>query len=635
MRLSKAFILILLFTLAAFALRVYRLDFFSLRGDESFTVLFVQKPLAQMWAETLTVEPNPPLLYFALRAWIDAAGDSEWVTRFFSVFFGVLCVPLVYRVAREMASAKAVALGAAFLVAVNPYQIWHSQDVRNYTMWPAFSLLALVFFWKWYRVAAMPFAARPLESPRVSAQNALPLLWFVLAELAALYTHYYEAFVLLALNVFVFATLWRDLKKLLPWLGAQVVLAILYLPYPLVLSNRVSAYGEGSGRQGVALWDIARETFSAFVLSDTLDENLRAWLWVPFALLAFAGLIFWWTRDWKRGLFFVFYVAVPTLCVFGLNTIRPLYLERYLNGIAPACYLLIAFGVVAVWNFFDARAPRPFSRFTFYLSRLALVVAVAFIAYLALANYWTNPAYAKAPDWRGLTRIINTNAQRGDIIVQNFPETSLLYYDTSKLPLVVYPETFLPDTKTEQQLNAMNANYQRVWFIPAAPDYWDPYQFVEAWLHRKDDLLKDWRAGELQLQLYGTPSYFLNAMNSSGTVFGGTLRLSGYRTTRDGNTLRVVLYWRALETPNKNFEMEVQTFQSGKGALETIRRIPVRGEYPTTEWRKNQLLVDQYDFEHSANATDILLRVCDALTNACLPIGDSTMAGPLTLPIKP
>lgn len=60
MRFPKSYLLVLALILLAFALRVYRLDAFSLRGDESFTVLFVQKPLAQMWHETLTVEPNPP-----------------------------------------------------------------------------------------------------------------------------------------------------------------------------------------------------------------------------------------------------------------------------------------------------------------------------------------------------------------------------------------------------------------------------------------------------------------------------------------------------------------------------------------------------------------------------------------------
>ena len=140
MQFLKRYGLILLIVLLAFALRMYRLDFFSLRGDESFTVLFVLKPLAQMWRETLTVEPNPPLLYFLLRGWVMLAGDGEFATRFFSACFGVLCVPLLYRLAREIFSARRIGLVAAFIIAINPYQIWHSQDVRNYTIWPALSL---------------------------------------------------------------------------------------------------------------------------------------------------------------------------------------------------------------------------------------------------------------------------------------------------------------------------------------------------------------------------------------------------------------------------------------------------------------------------------------------------------------
>ena len=610
MRFPKMYLVLWGIVLLAFALRVYRLDFFSLRGDESFTVLFVQKPFAQMWHETLTVEPNPPLLYLMLRGWIALAGDSEFVTRFFSVVFGVLSVPLGWRVARELFSHESVALVAAFLLAINPYQIWHSQDVRNYTMWAALSLLALVLFWKWYR------RGEPLWSPTTSGKA---LLFFVFAELAALYAHYYEAFILLALNGFVFATLWRERKKMWEWIGAQIVLAILYLPYPLILSNRVSSYGEGSGRQGVALWDIARETFSAFVLSDTLAENLRAWVWIPFALLALAGLVFLWQREGRRGFFFVLYLAVPTLCVFGLNTIRPLYLERYLNGIAPAYYLLIAFGIGAVVEQIAARmrllqagAHKALPlRFASRVSLVAFLIPIAFVAYLALANYWTNPAYAKAPDWRGLARIINTNAQRGDLIVQNFPETSLLYYDKSKLPLVVYPETFLPDGETDRQLNAMNANYQRVWFIPAAPDVWDPEQFVEQWLNRKDDLLDEWRAGEFEVRLYSTPSYYLGAMRPTNLTFRNLLALRGYRTQIRGNELRIVLYWRALVKPDKAYTLKLQTLDADGNILAEETSMPVRDAYPMTLWRKNELVVDQHTLPYSAAVNTFTVSLCD------------------------
>lgn len=626
MRFSKSHVVVLVLIVLAFALRVYQLDFFSLRGDESFTVLFVLKPLAQMWQETLTIEPNPPLLYFLLRGWIFLAGASEFATRFFSLFFGVLCVPLTYVLARrclpsfdKKSSVQTTALIATFLIAINPYQIWHSQDVRNYTMWPALSLLALVFFWKWY--GAGDNVGEGKRRYR-TARKALPLLFFVLAELAALYTHYYEAFVLAALNLFVFATVWRERRKIVEWIVAQVVLAVLYLPYPLILSNRVSAYGEGSGRQGVALWDIARETFSAFVLGETLDEALRAWLWIPFALVALAGLIFLFTRDWKRGLFILLYAGVPTLAVFGLNTIRPLYLERYLNGIAPAYYLLLAIGIVSLSNLVRERLPQSVSRFSFLATRIVLVGVLAIVAFFALSNYWTDPAYAKSPDWRGLANIINANAKQGDIIVQNFPETSLLYYDKTNLPLVVYPETYLPDTKTTQQLNGMSAAYQHVWFIPAAPDVWDPNQFVETWLDAREDLLQEWKVGDFRLRSYATPASYLNTLKPVNATFGDAFKLLGFRTARTDNRVQIVLYWRAAQTPGTSYTIGVQLADMAGNILEQDANIPVNGNLPTNQWRKNQIVVDQHTLNLPPNAQTFRINICESASKTCLTMTD-------------
>jgi uncharacterized membrane protein len=690
MKISRTFLILCGILLLAFALRMFRLDFFSLRGDESFTVLFAQKPLAQMWYETLTVEPNPPLLYFLLRGWIALVGAGEFATRFFSAFFGVLCVPLAYRLAREMLTLPptrsfeknpsppaplptgagrtlfvavrhwrmrdslewrgSIGLLAAFIIAINPYQIWHSQDVRNYTLWPALSLLALIFFWQWYANTRTCPRERPIQRPK----GAMPL--FIAAELAALYSHYYEAFILLALNLFVFATTWRDLKKLAQsqvltlfgrfrlsvrtceWIGAQMVLALLYLPYPLILSNRVSAYGEGSGRQGVALWDIARETFSAFALGDTLSAEWRAWLWIPFALLAWAGLIFLFARDGKRGLFFALYAGVPTLAVFALNTVRPLYLERYLNGIAPAYYLLLAFGSVALAEFLPRRVAFSFARYASPAFRGLAVTAIALVAFVALANYWSNPAFAKAPDWRGLTQIINADAQPGDIIVQNFPEMSLLYYDRTRLPLVVYPETYLPDNKTTQQLNAMNANYQRVWFIPAADDYWDPDQFVEAFLNRRDDLLQETRVGDFRLRLYATPSQYLNTMRKVGANFGDTLTLLGYRMDLAMSPPTLVLYWRAQKTPARDYRVRLRLFDAQQQVYEA-RTVPVRGTSPISEWRKNQIIVDQQELPFDVRQRrELRLSVCDPNATNCLPIQSAqlqTDGTELWIPLQP
>jgi dolichyl-phosphate-mannose-protein mannosyltransferase len=744
---------------------MYRLDYFSLRGDESFTVLFVEKPFGQMWNEILTVEPNPPVLYLLLRGWVALAGAGEFATRYFSVFWGVLCVALIYKLAknitptqpapvpkstptlpspvrldnteqgrvlnalpclgvgegggssrasqRRMGEGEVGVIGvlAAFLIAINPYQIWHSQDVRNYTLWPALSLVALILFWQW-RNAVVGAHGDRRESPWDRAP--LPLVCFVLAELAALYTHYYEAFTLLALNIYVLLFVLRRvlaghdpagefgttgesnspsefaksprrpgpsrefassndnaslslalrerIKKWLPttgqWAAAQIVIASLYLPFPLILSNRVAAYGEGSGEQGVALWDIWQRTFTSFTLGETIDPNWSSWLWIPLAL-AFGAIFIWRWRREGRGVFFLLYAGVPTLAVFVLNLTRPLFLERYLNGIAPAYYLLFAWGIgmlasavgpkrerfekhstQAKWqgnrrkhlHFWDS-APSLASRFQpaegpgakrsprwgTALATVALVVSMI-LAALALSNYFYNPAYAKSPDWRGLARAIDAGRQGGDIILQNFPETSLVYYDHSRLPLVVYPTTFLPDRQTPQALTALNAKYRRVWFIPAAQDYWDPNHAVENWLDRHDDLLSETRVGTFRLELYATPLAFAGTMQPASATFGGFAELVGWRLQRQEPAWRVVLYWRAATTTKKNYNLVVQLRDASDNIVSQSDDAPVVGTFPTNQWSKNELIVDEHDLSPGGEVSALAIAMYDASTSTRLPV---------------
>jgi len=76
------------------------------------------------------------------------------------------------------------------------------------------------------------------------------LSFYILATLASLYTHYYDVFILVAENIFAlglasFARRWKTLAR---WIGAQAVIVLLYAPWVLFGTNRVSTYGEASGR---------------------------------------------------------------------------------------------------------------------------------------------------------------------------------------------------------------------------------------------------------------------------------------------------------------------------------------------------------------------------------------------------
>jgi mannosyltransferase len=618
---KKAWIAVLLLTFLAFVLRVYRLDFVSLRGDEAFTVIFVQRTWDGLWKGIRTIEPNPPLVYLALRVWIALAGASEFATRYFSAFFGVLCVPLLYRLAREMFMSpppsspakrekEKVALFAAALIAINPYQVWHSQDVRNYTLWPALSLVALIFFWRWWRLESVCQSERsgearsPFARPVASLRVALSL--YVLATLASLYTHYYDTFILAALNIFVLALALpaRRWKTLARWIGAQAVLVAAYAPWVIWGTNRVTTYGEGSAQQGVPLLDQFSRTLASFVLSDTVPDALRSGLWLPLALALLAVLMYLARRDRSRAAFLFLYIAAPTLALYVISMGRPLFLERYLNGIAPAYYLAFAVGLAAITPDPFPIAPAPFRR---WLSAFCILFFVGVSVY-ALANYYFDPAYAKAPNWRALAQFIAERQQPGDIVVQNFTEMSPIYYQRGTLPVITLPKDYLAtptDTKTLQQLNQ---DYSRIWFIPAAQDYWDPDHFVETYLTRFDDRAIDARVAEFTVQLYLTPREFSSKIIPINVRIGNAL-LVGYRVREfqssppripKGVSFTVVLFWRAAQPIEKDYHVFVHLIDASGRVVAQHDGVPADAAYPTSQWRAGDLIVDAHELKADA-----------------------------------
>jgi len=563
--------------LLAFAMRMYRLDAFALRGDESFTVLFVQRTWEGLWRGISTIEPNPPLMYLALRVWIAIAGASEFVTRYFSLFFGMLGVPLLYRLAREMFKSQTIALTAAALIAINPYQIWHSQDVRNYTMWPTLSLLALVFFWRWWRKETSDYRL---------ATNDYSLILYVVATLASLYTHYYDVFILAALNVFVFgvaglARRWQTVRR---WIGAQVVLILLYAPWVLFGTNRITTYNEASAEQSISLLDVFSRTLAAFIVSETVPRDLWSIVWLPLTLALTAILIYLARQNRERAIFLSLYIGVPTLALYLISLGRPLFLERYLNGIAPAYYLAFASGIAAL---IQKRAQ---------LARVGLGIAAGFFIGTSVYATWSanfDPAFAKAPPWREMAQVIMAQSQPGDLVIQNFTEMSPYYYLNPSVPVLTLPKNYWFTPADEQLLRKWNNEYRRIWFIPAQPNQWDPDQIVEKFLARYTERVFERRVGALRVQLYLTPREFAAKIIPLNARVGNAT-LTGYHVER-GNPVRVVLYWRAEQPFAKAYSIFVHLVDAHNQIVAQQDRAPVFGLYPTTAWQAGESIVDVYE----------------------------------------
>ena len=206
--------------LLAFVLRLLRLGADSLWYDETVSAYLSSQSLAAMWAHTAG-DIHPPLYYALLHFWAQVAGRSEFAYAFLSLALGLTLLPLIAQLGRRLYGAKTGIL-AAFLYAINPFSVWYAQEVRMYTLGTL--LLGCLLWLSW----------RFLQD---SSWRRRDLILYALVAAAALWSLYYTAFALIALNLFVLIWLGRHAKtRLLPWLLAQAGALLLYLPWlPIAL----------------------------------------------------------------------------------------------------------------------------------------------------------------------------------------------------------------------------------------------------------------------------------------------------------------------------------------------------------------------------------------------------------------
>lgn len=116
-----------------------------------------------------------------------------------------------------------------------------------------------------------------------------------------------------------------------------------------------------------------------------------------------------------------------------------------------------------------------------------------------------------------------------------------------------------------------------------------------------------------------TPTHRLDAQ------LGEVARLVGYDVSRDAQTLRVVLYWRARGTTDTSYTVFVHVVDASGAIRAQGDQIPGAGAYPTTTWLQGEYLVDVYDIALPHDISrDYSLRVgmYDA-TGARLPVFDA------------
>ncbi|MGC9333930.1 MAG: glycosyltransferase family 39 protein [Anaerolineae bacterium] len=358
--------------LLALGLRLARLGFQPLWWDEGWSLYFATTDTVTMFERT-AVDIHPPFYYLLLHAWIQLLGPSTLSVRLLSVLIGTATVPLLFVLGRRM-MGPAGGLLAAFLLATSPFHVFYSQEVRMYSLVTLLGLAAFYSALRWQQSVpraeddrlAADLVTRPAPAPH---HDRWSLVAYILAATMALHTQYYAAFLLLSLNLAVMAQ-WarqrRPARQLTAWLGAQLAVGLLFLPWVLYAGGKLATYirfkvgVEQDPSMGLLTY-LSRHV-AAFTWGHA--EGALAGLWwiglIPPALLVLAMPLIAWRWDgavralrlsgWMWALTVL---GVTALCGFMVNLVlpfNPVRSERLLLLALPAYLLLVAGALLILWR---------------------------------------------------------------------------------------------------------------------------------------------------------------------------------------------------------------------------------------------------------------------------------------------
>lgn len=588
---------VLLLLLLALTLRLFRLANQSLWYDEGVTAAISQRSLADL-ARWTADDIQPPLYYVIVAGWTRLVGASEWALRFPSAASGLLTLPLLLALHRRLWRLTAApvvpsALPLLLLAACAPLWVYYAQEARNYTLLTALGVL---------------FAYLLLRVLTTSAPRPRRQLWLaaVLTAAAALYTHYFALFLLLALGIFYLLGLWlrrgADVRlRLVEAALAGLATLLLYTPWLPFLLNRYrvdASYWQGPLKIGEALRHLAiNVTLGApeMMLEPAAVAWLPAWGLIVVAALIGLGLL-----RGRRGnrrqaglpaFFLLLYLLLPTLLILLLAWRTPKFNPRYLMLVTPAFYLLLGGGLSSLWTWRSGRG-RP-------LAALLLGAALLLSAQ-AVNNWFTDPAFAKA-DWRGVAGYVDSHSQDDEAVIlvsgHAFPVWN--YYAPTRPPLRL-PFFDVLDVNqvlgygVATALQAQVAGRTGAWLVTWQDNVVDPVGFVADQLARAGaELPLDARFAQIGLRHFALPpgAAFSAApplANASNLTFGGQVRLLGWsQTTATGApTLTLRLEWEAVQPLAADLKLAAEIVDSQGQVWGRVadRRLAVY-DFPTMRWQ--------------------------------------------------
>ncbi|MFC1959638.1 glycosyltransferase family 39 protein [Chloroflexota bacterium] len=578
----KTLLALVVIILVGFGLRLLWLDASPLRGDEAFAIQYWAAP----WPEGLqltTVEPHPYGTFALFAAWKGVFGAGEWVMRLLPALLNVPGSAAMFVLGLLIFNSTRVALLAALLYAIHPFLIWHAQDVRNYAIWSATSAVSLAAF----------LAAIKHPQPRAWVR------YVIFATLSA-YVFFFAIFFIIAQGIYLLVTKPQHRRT---GLIAMLAIGILLIPWGVQILTimTTSEYGGTAGEFVFA------QLFTWFLPTLTTGITLPAavisWLWIVLLALYSAGLIVIWRWQRDTAVLLLILLIIPTILLWLVAGRMDVFRPRYLMPFSGYLVLVLA----GILGYMTTRNK------VLRVSGTLAVTGVIILNGWALLNYYGNPAYAKAPDWRSLSAFLEDNTTAEDmIIVQTVDPAFAYYYQGPAADMGMSPWNNTPVAEDIAVLDETLRNHRSIWLIPEGNAF-EPFN----WLIENAQTTAEYQGGgfrALELRDWQVPPDEIQTTTQH--TFADVATLTGWQLDRlDVQRLRLILYWQPTtqpEQPLHGFAHLVGPTQPDTGGVlwsqddhpvttdhwqpTAVQRdvyiLPVENDFPAGEWQLNIGLYD-------------------------------------------
>lgn len=619
--------------LAAFALRAYRIDYQSIWGDEAYSIWRSALPLSEIPWQVAKTGNLAPLYYFVLHFWQGAAGSSELAVRYLSLFSGLLALAVIFKVMERLHSWEAGVL-AALLGAFSPFWVYYSQEAKMYAQMSFLVLLASYLFLRLVETrrartgpsgagrtgltsghaepsspahpatdgGPLPGPGRegglrppPMAGPQPrtggSGQNPLlpgdaEIVWLSVAygavSAAAVYTHYFAIFAILAHGVYLAAarSLWPRVR---PWLASQALAAVLLLPWAFYAASALSWAGSSVKRGSVGLDLVLSQVLRVFSFGTSLEGDLLPWVLAGVVALLALGVL---AASGRARLFLLPGLILPVLGVYAISFLPHPGWARYFMAASPAFYGILAAGLAVLY------------RRNYALGALAILLLAP--SGLSLANYYSDPRFARY-DYRAQVRELGASSGPGDGVIANGPEDfpAFFYYFDWRIPSHVLPNK---EVSKPSEIDGFlkGLPHSGLWLVKYMPPDFDPDNSIEKWLRQNGFALETKWVENVTFTYFSLPSEAGEPEPGAwGPVtFEKGIRLLGYRARvmpwGARSILQLTLLWQADQKIDQAYTVFVHALDAAGRKLGQGDSEPAGGVSPTTTWKPGERLIDRH-----------------------------------------